>query len=181
MGLKIKVSPTLELRILEKEDAEELFKLTDENRSYLREWLSWVDKNQTVEDTKKFVQSGLEKIEKGNGAEFGIWYQGQLTGCIGLDQLNKDHKKITIGYWLSEQSQGKGIMTEAVKALVNYLFGELKLNRVEIYCAVGNDKSCAIPQRLGFVHEGIMRQAEWLNNHYVDWNLYATLVNEWKK
>lgn len=181
MDLKINVNQDLELRQLNLDNTEELFKLTDENRNYLREWLPWLDKNKTIEDTKKFIQGGLEKREKGIGFEFGIWYKGELAGCLGLHELNKANRKTVIGYWLAEQFQGKGIMTEAVKALINHIFDHLKLNRVEIHCAVGNEKSCTIPQRLGFTHEGIMREAEWLNDHYVDWNMYAILASEWNK
>lgn len=180
-SLKIVVNQDLELKLLKLEDAKELFELTEQNRSYLRKWLSWLDKNQTIEDTKKFIQTGLEKFEKDKGFELGIWYQDQLIGCIGLPLLNKDHNKAVIGYWLSQEFQGQGIMTEVVKGLVNYLFKELKLNRVEINCAIGNEKSCAIPQRLGFACEGTIRQAEWLYDHYVDWYKYAILASEWNK
>lgn len=178
-SLKIKVNKDLELKILQLEHAEKLFELTEQNRSYLRQWLSWLDTNLTVEDTRKFIQVGLEKYENETGMELGIWYKGILAGCIGLPQLKKDHFKAVIGYWLSEDSQGHGIMTEVVKALVDYLFEELKLNRVEINCAVGNEKSCAIPERLGFTNEGVIRQVEWLYDHFVDWNTYSILKKEW--
>ncbi len=180
-SLNIKINDDLELRQLSLGDAEELFRLTDENRSYLREWLSWVDKSQSVEDTEKFIQLGLEEWEKRIGVEFGIWHKGKPAGCIGLHELNQQNHKTVIGYWLAEKFQGKGIMTDSVKALINYLFDELKLNRIEIHCAVGNEKSCAIPERLGFTNEGVMREAEWLNDHYVDWNLYALLASDWNK
>ncbi len=143
--------------------------------------MPWLDENKTLEDTKKFIEGGLERFEKESGGAFGIWYKGQLTGCIGLPQLKKDHKKAAIGYWLSEDCQGKGLMTEVVKALVNYLFKDLKLNRVEINCATGNEKSCAIPEKLGFTNEGVIRQAEWLYDHFVDWNKYSILASEWEK
>lgn len=175
----IKVTPDLELRILQLEDAARLFELTEQNRNYLREWLSWLDENKTIEDTKRFIQGGLERFEKGIGGEFGIWYKGQLAGCIGLPQLKLDHKKAALGYWLSQDCQNKGIMTQVVKGLIDYLFKDLKLNRIEINCATGNKKSCAIPERLGFTCEGVTRQAEWLYDHFVDWNTYSILKKEW--
>ncbi|MEN1761147.1 GNAT family protein [Anoxynatronum sibiricum] len=54
------------------------------------------------------------------------------------------------------------------------------LNRVEIRCATGNHKSRAIPQQLRFVAEGVLREAEWLYDHYVDHVVYAMLASEWK-
>src|SRR3712207_9579419 len=59
-------------------------------------------------------------------------------------------------------------------------FLELGLNRVGIACAVENEKSCAIPERLGFRNEGVQRQAEWLYDRFVDHVGYAVLASEWR-
>jgi ribosomal-protein-serine acetyltransferase len=85
-----------------------------------------------------------------------------------------------VGYWLSEELQGRGLVTAACRAMVDHAFEELELNRVSIACATENIKSCAIPERLGFRQEGVVRQAEWLYDHFVDHVLYATLVGEWQ-
>ena len=66
-----------------------------------------------------------------------------------------------------------------MKAFVDYAFRELKLNRVEVRCAEENSKSRAIPERLGFVKEGIIREAEWIYDHYVDDVVYGILSREW--
>jgi ribosomal-protein-serine acetyltransferase len=72
-------------------------------------------------------------------------------------------------------------MTKGCQALISYAFNDLELNRIEIRCATGNRKSCAIPERLGFVKEGVVRQAEWLYDHFVDHIIYGMLASEWKK
>lgn len=61
---------------------------------------------------------------------------------------------------MSEDAQGQGIITRSVSALLNYLFETLNINRVEIQCAVNNHKSIAIPERLGFVNEGVKREGQ---------------------
>ena len=76
--------------------------------------------------------------------------------------------------------QGRGIVTKACRTLVTYAFEQYTLNKVEIHCATGNTRSRAIPEKLGFVQEGIIRQAEWLNDHYVDMVVYGMLASEWK-
>jgi ribosomal-protein-serine acetyltransferase len=63
-----------------------------------------------------------------------------------------------IGYWLAEDYQGRGIMTDCVRMLVDFCFNELDLNRVYITCGFGNKKSRAIPELLGFVQEGILQE-----------------------
>lgn len=71
-------------------------------------------------------------------------------------------------------------MTEAVKVFVEHALVDLKLNRVEIRCAVENYKSRSIPERLGFTKEGLTRESEWLYDHYVDHVIYSMLASEWK-
>ena len=71
-------------------------------------------------------------------------------------------------------------MTAAVSALVRHGFRALKLNRIEIRAGVRNRRSRAIPERLGFRHEGTLRQAERLADRYVDHAVYGMLAGEWR-
>lgn len=168
-----------ELRLLEDRHAAELFLLTDQNRGHLRRWLPWVDATTSIEITRKFIKNALKQFSTNRGFQTGIWYQGRLVGVIGYHRIDWFNRKTSIGYWLGASFQGKGLMTKACRALVDYAFGELKLNRVEIRCAAQNKRSRAIPERLGFVQEGISRQAEWLYDHYVDHVIYGMLASEW--
>ena len=70
-------------------------------------------------------------------------------------------------------------MTKCVQALLDYIFNYLKLHRVEIRCGIENDKSRAIPKRLGFKEEGIIRDGEYLYNHYHDLVVYGIISHEW--
>lgn len=70
-------------------------------------------------------------------------------------------------------------MTAAVRALVDHALGVEQLNRVEIRAAVDNARSRAIPTRLGFTHEGTLREAEWLHGHPLDHAVYAILAAQW--
>jgi ribosomal-protein-serine acetyltransferase len=97
-----------------------------------------------------------------NGLDAGIRYNGKLVGMVGLHYIDWKNSTTSIGYFLSEEAQGKGIITRTVNALLKYLFETLKINRVEIQVAVNNQKSIAIPERLGFVSEGIIRDGQWL-------------------
>lgn len=56
-------------------------------------------------------------------------------------------------YWLAEDFQGRGIMSDTLRVVIEYVFAELELHRIEITCAVGNDKSSALPKKLGFTFE----------------------------
>lgn len=173
-----KIDEDLELRLLEIRHAEELFLLTDQNRNYLREWLPWVDSTTEVKHSKGFIEMGLKQFSNNNGFQAGIWYKGKLAGCIGLHSINWSNKSTSIGYWLGESFQGKGIMTRACRAIVQYCFEKLNLKRVEIRVATGNYKSQAIPEKLGFQKEGCIRSAEFLYDKYVDHYIYGMLKEE---
>jgi ribosomal-protein-serine acetyltransferase len=83
-----------------------------------------------------------------------------------------------IGYWLGQEFTGKGIMTLAVKDLICQGFKNWPLQKVEIRCAVGNKKSRAIPERLGFQNEGTLRNAEKVYDKYNDHIVYGKLKEE---
>jgi ribosomal-protein-serine acetyltransferase len=177
----LKLSDDLELRLLEERHAEELFTIVDQNRPYLRQWLPWLDNNTSPSDTRIFIKNALDQFANNSGLVAGIWIRDRIAGVISYNAVDWQNRIAHIGYWIAAGYQGKGIVTRACKALVDYAFSELELNRVEIRCATGNKKSCAIPQRLGFTQEGVARQAEWLYDHFVDHVIYGVLRSEWKK
>lgn len=175
------IDEEIELKILEDRHAEEDYLLIDKNRNYLRQWLPWLDNTTSIEDVNKFIKSCLQQFANNEGFTVGIWYKGDFAGVIGYHEVNWSHKKVSIGYWLGYEFTGLGIMTRVCKAMVDYAFSELGLHRVEIRCAEDNVKSRAIPERLGFKNEGILREAEWLYDHYVSHVVYSILDVEWKK
>ncbi len=180
MILLLKVDKDIVLKILEMDDATDLFHLVDNNRSYLREWIPWVDSNITIDESKAFIHSTRGQYEQNLGFQCGMWFHNQLVGVLGFQRIDWMNKNVEIGYWISAEHQGLGIVTKSCQTLADYAFNEYQLNRVQIRCATENKKSCAIIERLGFVKEGIMRQAEFLYDHYVDLFIYGMTANEWK-
>ncbi len=99
---------------------------------------------------------------------------------IGYHGINWRDRSTSLGYWLGARFVGKGLMTQACRAIVDHAFGSWQLHRVEICCATGNLKSQAIAERLGFTCEGVSRHAEWLYDRHVDLQNYSMLASEWK-
>jgi len=178
--LCIRIDEQTELRILEERHAREVAELVEQNRTSLREWLPWVDNSRTVEDSKAFIRSSLQQFAHNEGFQAGIWCRDTLAGGIGYQGIDWIDRKVEIGYWLGESFQKKGLMTKACRTLITYAFTELGLNKVEIHCATENLRSRAIPKRLGFTQEGILRDAQWLYNHHVDLVIYGLLAREWQ-
>lgn len=177
---EFKVDDQINLRLLEPRHADALFALTDANRDYLRQWLPWLDTVVSVADTLKFIEATQKQFAANNGFVTGSWYQGELAGVVGHNSIDWPNRISALGYWLGIEFQGKGVVTRSCRALITHAFAELRLNRVDIRCAVGNGRSRAIPERLGFQQEGIIRQAEWLYDRFVDHVVYGMLASEWQ-
>jgi len=175
-----KIDEDVSLKLIELNDAEKIYNLIDKSRSYLKEWLPWLDTSTKVEDTKEFIQGALKEYVENKSMTAVILYKEEIVGLVSFNSINWSNKTAYIGYWLGQEYQGRGIMTKAVRALTDYAFNQLKLNKVEIRAAVENKKSRYIPERLGFVKEGIIRQAEWLYDHFVDHIVYGILKDEWE-
>jgi len=175
----IPVSETFALTPLDLRDADELFALIDSNRDYLRRWLPWLDSIRRVEDTRAFIKAAQVQASQNNGTQLGIRLNGEVVGIVGHHQIDWRNRLTSLGYWIGQIWQGRGFATTACQALVDHAFGDARLNRVEIRCAVANHKSRAIPNRLGFRQEGLLRDAEWLYDHFVDHMVYAILARDW--
>ena len=178
--LEIRVDEDIVLRLHQEKIAPILFELVEENRTYFRQWLPWLDFNTKESDSRNFIQECLENYKKGTGINLGIYYHDKLVGSIGFNVINMLNKSAEIGYMLSQNSNGKGIMTRSCKALISYGFNELNLNRIVIKAATENIGSRAIPERLEFRQEGVLHQAELLYDHFVDVVVYGMLKENWK-
>jgi ribosomal-protein-serine acetyltransferase len=176
---RVQIRDRVYLQLLEERHAAEVFSLVDREREYLREWLPWVDATENRDDTLSFIKSSLEQFASNHGFAAGIWSDGRFAGVIGTHKLDLLNRKGEIGYWLGRSAQGHGIVTAACRAVVTHLLGEMDLNRVEIHCAVGNERSCAVAWRLGFTEEGMAREAQLLHGKYRDLRRFAMLKRDW--
>ncbi|MDC3414711.1 GNAT family N-acetyltransferase [Aquibacillus sp. 3ASR75-11] len=175
-----KIDEEISLKLVELKDAERVFELTDNSREYLREWLPWLDMTTSVEDTKGFIKSCLKSYAENKSITTFILFKGEIVGTASYNEIDWANKIAYIGYWLGKVYQGNGIMVRVARALTDYAFNALELNKVDISAAVENKRSRSIPERLGFVNEGCIRQAEWLYDHYVDHIVYGMLAEDWK-
>jgi ribosomal-protein-serine acetyltransferase len=169
----------VELRLLEERHAEALYAHVEANRTHLGVWLEELAEMQSVEDARRFIRGGLDGFAKGGGLNLGIWVDGRLAGGIGLGNMQDESRSGMIGYWLGADYVGRGLMTDAVRVLLDYAFGERSLHRVDITCPATNLPSRHIPERLGFREEGTRRQAIWVHGQPLDEVIYGLLADEW--
>ena len=175
-----RIEDGLELRAVDERHAEELAALVRRDIAHLKPWMPWATERYSVEDAREFIRRQIRQYAEDQGFAALIFSQSRVAGSIGYNQIDWSNRKADIGYWLGRDFVGRGIMTKACRSLVEHAFRELRLNRVEIYCAVENRRSRCIPERLGFTQEGTHRQAEWVHDHFTDLVSYSMLAREWR-
>jgi ribosomal-protein-serine acetyltransferase len=167
------------LRPYTEDDAAELTAVVAENRDHLARWLPWAA-TYGHQDSLDYIARARAQIEAGEGFEAAIVVGGELVGGAGLHSIDRIDHSTSIGYWLAAGAQGSGLMTATVRALLDHAFGARDLHRVVIEAVLGNARSRAIPERLGFTEEGVLREAKRLRGRYEDAALYAMLAPEWR-
>ncbi|MCH5586342.1 GNAT family N-acetyltransferase [Shimazuella sp. AN120528] len=174
------VNEEIELRLLQPKNAKEIFQLVNQSRLYLGRFLPWVNSVTSPEDYKEIIPSWLQQFAENKGFQSGIYYQGAFAGMIGFHPIDWNTRMTAIGYWLAEEHQGKGIMTRCCKKMIEMGFQDYELNRLEIRCDPANEKSRAIPERLGFIQEGVLREVAIQNEEHHDLVVYGLLKSEYK-
>ena len=168
------------LRLPEEADAAELYAVIDANREHLLPWMPWAPHHQGPDDVLPFIRLTRKQIADNDGLQTVIVDPGgRIAGMVGTHSVDWRNGMTSIGYWMAQAEQGRGTMTAAVRAYLDHAFGTWKLNRVTIQAAVGNARSRAIPERLGFREEGIRREAERVGDRRLDCVVYAMLAADW--
>jgi ribosomal-protein-serine acetyltransferase len=176
--MRLSISATCRLRLLEESDALELQAVIEANREVLARWLPWAGA-QTLEDTLGFIRRTREQLAGNDGFQLAIVCGGKIAGVAGYREVDWNQRSASLGYWLAAQHQGRGTMTEVVRALVDHAVSGWDLDRVEIRAAVENKRSRAIPERLGFRFEGKMPEAEVIAGRRLENAVYAVSAADW--
>ena len=181
MTFEIKINEKLTLKMPTIDDALEIYGVVDKDRNHLRKWLAWVDKTTSVKGIEDNITERIEKFNKKEAASFYARYEDKWIASVGFISIDDTNKRGEIGYWLSSEFEGRGLMTECVKASIKYGFEELGLHRILIRCSANNLKSAAIPKRLGFKLEGTAREDHIWEGSYEDTLMWSLLEGEWKE
>ena len=123
--LRHMINPGLELRLLQPPDAKALFAVIDANRASLRVWLPWVDATKNLADTEKYIAGTQRDYAETRAFTDGIWSSGQLVGVIGHNRIDWAQRIGFPAYWIAPDAEGKGIMTQCCRAVIEHAFGEL--------------------------------------------------------
>jgi RimJ/RimL family protein N-acetyltransferase len=125
----------------------------------LKPWMPWAHMNQTEEDVEANIRESYVKFLSREDLRLLVFNKetGDFIASSGLHRIDWAVPKFEIGYWIDTRHSGKGYITEAAEAITSFAFNELKAKRVEIRCDTKNTRSRAIPEKLGFTLEGILK------------------------
>ncbi len=169
----LEVNKHLKLALVEPKFAPLYLDIVTRQRDYLSQWLAWPPHAKDEAFFLSFIKRSLIDYADGKSLVCAMLYNDELVGNISFNSINHDLKKVTIGYWLNSDYQGKGIVSQSVSKLVELAFSQLDMKKVEISAAVDNHPSRNVCERLGFELEGVITRAENLNGRIVDHAIYG--------
>src|SRR5258708_5443411 len=97
---RARINESIELRLLEPSHSDPLFRAVDRNRAYLRQWLPWLDRSRSPEDTAQHIRETFEHYRNREALAAGIWVSGELLGSISIHKIDAPNRLAGIGYWL---------------------------------------------------------------------------------
>ncbi len=164
-----------------------LRQLSEDDLDFIFEIFSREDTDRyTADDTVRTMDGARELYEKyirpkPHLFRLGIFLKetGKPIGTIGLYGIKMEDFRAVMGFDLLREQWGRGYMTEAGKALINYAFGKLKLNRIQASADADNQRSIATIERMGFRREGVMRQRDFYKGAFHDDVIFSILKEEW--
>jgi ribosomal-protein-serine acetyltransferase len=176
---EIQVDDEIFLRPVNLDDEEVYFKWLEANRGHLARWLPFAATAQSRDDVKVWLEQRTSNEEAASRIGGFVFYRDEFVGTANLKGVGSPDNAGELGYALSEGAQGKGIIIRACRTIIDIAFAEKEIHRVMVRGARGNQRSRAIPERLGFTFEGFQREAAYLQGEYHDLAVYSLLAQEW--
>ena len=169
----------LRLRKMTLADAEAVFNYASDPE--VTRYVTW-DTHRTVRDSEEFLRSVVGGYEAGEQADWGITEKssGRFIGTGGVYPV-PEHSRAELGYVLSREYWGRGLMPEAVRAMIRFGFESLDLERIEARCIAENTASARVMEKAGMIYEGTLRGRELIKGAYRDMKFYAVLRREYAR
>ena len=169
------------LRKMRLEDAEAMFAYASDPE--VTRYVLW-DTHRSIEDSESFLRQATAGYARGDFGGWGIVLKddGAFVGTCGVDVgYAPEHARAELGYVLSREHWGRGLMPEAVRAVIRFGFDRMGLNRMEARCIAENTASARVMEKAGMTYEGTLREREFIKGAYRDMKLYSILRREYRR
>jgi len=176
----LRVDDEITLVLAEDRHARVMTDLIVRNQARLARWEPWAEQPATVDGTRAYIRAALEDFARGRQIStiMALEHGTRYVGRCGM-RINPQVGTGDIGYWIDGEYEGRGITSRSSRALITAVFDELELNKVELRTAVGNTRSRALAEGLGFVYQGVMPRALQFMRRAEDVALYGVTARQW--
>ena len=173
-------TPRLRLEAIEPRHADALWVATESSLPELRPWMPWTV-GATLSETRSFAAGAAAEWRENRGWTFAILFDDDPVGTVGLNRYLPLLQSANLGYWLRTDLAGRGLMTEAASAVVEFAFGQIELHRLEVQASPDNLPSRRVAQKLGFRREGLVRDGGRGADGFYDVEVYGLLDDDERK
>ena len=199
----LEVDEEIHLRNIHPDDAEAFFDLMERNRTRLRPWIDPYALPETAKATRLFtitclisyygnpfgsseLDQYLHELESyfppsHRPLDLGIWFHDKLAGTMLMSRLNDSPTALEFGYWITEEHEGKGIITRCISSLMDYAIDNMGIQRFVIGCAASNQRSRAVPERLGYRLHVTQPNGEVVGEYVYDRTIYGIRSTGWRE
>ena len=171
-------TPRLLLRQIESRDAEALFATFSDEE--VMEFYGQLP-HQTMDDTLAMIGRQQQGYAARSSIRWGVTLRGEdeVIGSVGLFLFDEGYRRATTGYELRRAYWRGGVMSEALAAVLSFGFGVMGLHRIEAVVDDVNERSKGLLRKLGFMHEGTLRQRFYFRDRFLDEHYFGLLRDEW--
>ncbi|MCF3120027.1 GNAT family N-acetyltransferase [Streptomyces arenae] len=168
-----------ELGPLEPWQAEEFLAHMDRGRDYIGRYVGLPERVADLDAARSWLRVFADKAAADTGRLYGIRLDGRLVGGVLLRVFDAETGTCEAGCWLEPSAAGRGLVTRAVRVLLDWVFEERGMHRVEWLVATGNTPSINVARRLGMRREGVLRQDDPYRGVRQDTEVWSVLAPEW--
>ncbi|TWP50292.1 GNAT family N-acetyltransferase [Lentzea tibetensis] len=169
-----------ELRSLEPWQAEEFLTHMNRGREFIGQYISFPDAATDLESSRKLLQSYADKAAIDTGRIWGIWTD-RLVGGVLFRTWDVQRGVAEAGCWLEPDAAGKGLVTRAVRVIIDWAVHERGIHRVEWHVSSANEPSIAVAKRLGMTKDGVLRESYPYRGERHDMEVWSVLATEWRR
>ena len=197
---ELTVDNEITVRTLHPDDAEAFFHLLERNRSRLRPWIDPSSLPETPKATRSFaIECYFDSLDPLTAIEtpyieevrpyyppseprmeLGIWFRSALVGEIALSTVEDSSPAAEFGYWIDAEHEGRGLVTRCIRVLMEHAIDHMAIERFVIGCALNNQRSRAVPERLGFHLQATIPNGEVVGEFTYDRVVYEIGSAEWR-
>jgi ribosomal-protein-serine acetyltransferase len=169
-----------ELRPLEPWRAEEFLAHMERGREFIGQYITLPDFVTDLASSRAYLQAYAEKAAADTARIYGIWTDGRLVGGVLFRTMDVEHGTAEAGCWLEPSAVGKGLVTRAIRVIIDWAVEERGIHRVEWQAVAANEASIAVARRLGMTKDGVLRESYPYRGKRHDVEVWSVLAPEWR-